>query len=203
MAKDGNFELKVGLFVGMGIIIFFIMVFSIGDVNFARKGYRLNTSFSFVDGVTESSPVRYAGVDVGHVECLKIVRNDGTGDTRVLVTLWIDENDKKIETDSVATINTLGLLGEKYIEIFPGNIKNGILADNAMITGRDPVVMRDVTEKLNHLAGSVNVIVDRLKDGKGTVGKLLTDDAIYDDLEDFVADIKKHPWKLLHKPRNS
>jgi hypothetical protein len=47
------------------------------------------------------------------------------------------------------------------------------------------------------------VIVDKLKRGEGTVGKLLMDDSIYQNLEAFTADIRKHPWKLLNKPRGA
>ena len=68
MAEDRSFELKVGLFVGIGILIFFIIVFSIGDVTLIKRVYRIYTVFSFVNGITEGAPVRLAGVDIGHIE---------------------------------------------------------------------------------------------------------------------------------------
>ena len=203
MASDKSFELKVGLFVGIGLVIFFIIVFSIGDVTFVKKGYRVNMLFNFVDGITESAPVRLAGVDVGRIESINIYFDENEQKTKVKVTAWIASEDREIESDSIAVINTLGLLGEKYLEIFPGNVENGILKNDDTITSQDPIMMRNVTDSLNQLAENANTIVERLKAGKGTIGKLLTEETIYNDLEAFVADIKAHPWKLLNRPRGS
>ncbi|MCK4852449.1 MAG: hypothetical protein KAS86_04965, partial [Candidatus Omnitrophica bacterium] len=47
----------------------------------------------------------------------------------------------------------------------------------------------------------LEVILGRLRDGQGTIGKLLVEEKIYDDMEDLVSDIKAHPWKLLNRPR--
>lgn len=201
MASEKSFELKVGVFVGIGIVIFFIIVFSIGDISLVKEGYRILTTFSFVDGVTESSPVRYAGVDIGHVERIGIYYDEGAKKNKVRLTVWINDKERKIEKDAVAIINTLGLLGEKYLEIFPGDITSGALRDGDVLKGQDPVVMRDVTNTLNKLAASADAVLTRLKEGKGTIGKLLVDESIYDNLDEFVADIKAHPWKLLHKPK--
>ena len=201
MVEDRNFDIKVGLFVAMGIIIFFILVFSIGDINFVKDGYRIKTDFDFIDGVTTSAPVRYAGVDVGYVDSINIVRPSASEKTRVEVGIYVYNKSREIEKDAVASINTLGLLGEKYIEIFPGNPQTGFVAEGEALPSRDPIMMKDVTNRLNKLAESAGVIIERLREGKGTVGKLLTDETIYNDLEAFVADIKAHPWKLLSKPR--
>lgn len=202
MTDDKNFELKVGLFVCIGIMLFFIVVFSLSDMKFfMKKGYRINTTFSFIDGVTESAPVRYAGVNVGHVEKIEIFYDKDAAKTKVKLTAVIKDEERKIEKDSLAIINTLGLLGEKYVEIFPGKAECGYLEDGGTLSGKDPVMMSNITDTLNSLAENANVIMTRLKDGKGTIGKLLTEEKIYNDMEAFVADIKAHPWKLLSKPR--
>lgn len=201
MAEDRSFELKVGLFVGIGILIFFIIVFSIGDVKFIKTGYRIYATFSFVNGITESAPVRLAGVDVGYIENINIYYDEQQSRTKVRLTAFIDSNKIKIEKDARASINTLGLLGEKYLEIFPGTIESGIMKDRDMLKGHDPVVMENLTETMSELAQSANIVMGRLRDGEGTIGKLLVEEKIYEDLEAFVADIKAHPWKLLKKSR--
>ena len=203
MAESENkiLELKVGIFIAVGILIFFIIVFSIGDVEFVRKGYRVNIVFDFVNGIRQSAPVRLAGVDVGEVDKINIYFDEREKKTKVRLLARIKDNRIKIERDSLAVINTLGLLGEKYLEIFPGVYKQDFLKNGDEIIGRDPIATERLTEKISELADSFNVIMRRLKDGTGTVGKLLTEDKIYNDLEEFVADIKKNPWKLLHKPR--
>ncbi|MBL7157906.1 MAG: MCE family protein [Candidatus Omnitrophica bacterium] len=199
--EDKTFELKVGIFIALGILLFSIIVFSIGDVYLIKKGYHVNVVFNFANGLAESAPVRFAGVNVGQIDKIDLFFDENEKKTKVRVMAWVDSDDIKIPTDSDAVINTLGLLGEKYLEIFPGELSDDILTSEGTLIGHDPVPMELVTEKVQKLVDSMCVIMDGLKEGKGTVGKLLVDEQIYDDLEDFVADIKAHPWKLLHKPR--
>ncbi len=201
MAEDRSFELKVGLFVGIGILIFFIIVFSIGDVTLIKRGYHIYAIFNFVNGITESAPVRLSGVDVGYIEGISVYHDSEAQKTKVKLTAWINSKNTKIEKDARATINTLGLLGEKYLEIFPGTFESGILENEDALIGHDPVIVQNITDAMNQLVESTNIVMGRLKEGEGTIGKLLVEEKIYNDLEAFVADIKAHPWKLLHKPR--
>ncbi|MFH1790521.1 MAG: MlaD family protein [Candidatus Omnitrophota bacterium] len=191
MTDNKSLELKVGLFVGMGIVIFFIIVFSIGDISFVQKGYDLYTTFSFVDGLAESAPVRYAGVDIGHVKSLTMYEDAKAGRVKVKVTLWISDDNRKVERDSVACINTLGLLGEKYLEIFPGNTAGGVLAPGELLVGKDPIMMRDVTDSMSGLADSAGAIMERLKNGEGTLGKLLVDDSLYNELNTIMTRLRE------------
>jgi phospholipid/cholesterol/gamma-HCH transport system substrate-binding protein len=194
-----TFELKVGIFIMIGIAILFFIVFSVGEINFSKTGYKIKVQFSFANGIGGTAPVRLAGVGVGQVQGIKIVRDEKTNTTKAELTVWINDN-TKIESDSVVTINTLGLLGEKYLEIFPGTPGSDILKPGDMLIGRDPVPMEKLTEDLAHLTSSVRSIVDKIEKGEGTIGKLLLDQSVYDNLEAFTADIKRHPWKLLIKP---
>ena len=201
--QNNALELKVGIFIAVGILIFFIIVFSIGDVNFIRTGYHLNVLFNFVNGIRQGAPVRLAGVNVGEIEKIDVFFDKDEKKTKVKILVRIDKRGTKIERDSTVIINTLGLLGEKYMEILPGTAVDDFLKNRELIVGEDPIATQVLTEKVAELAESFNVVMKRLKEGKGTVGKLLTEEKIYDDLEAFVADIKKHPWKLLHKPRGT
>ncbi|MDP3790857.1 MAG: MlaD family protein [Candidatus Omnitrophota bacterium] len=198
---DGTkiFELKVGIFIMIGIAILFIIVFSIGDINLVKRGYHIKIDFNFVDGIGPSAPVRLAGVGVGQIDGLKIYYNETEKKTKAQLNAWIKES-VKIDEEAVATINTLGFMGEKYLEISPG-IGERFLKDGDMLIGKDPASVNKIFEKLGSLTDSVNTVVTRLKNGEGTVGKLLTDDSVYKNLEAFTEDIKNNPWKLLNKPR--
>jgi len=194
------FELKVGIFIAIGISILLIIIFSIGDVYLLQKGYHIKIVFNFVNGISESAPVRLAGVNVGKIDKIDIFRDKDNKKTKVQLTAWIENEDIKIERDSIAIINTLGLLGEKYLEIFPGDQGDDVLKNMDVIIGEDPIATEYLTRKASEVIESTTAVMNRLKDGKGTIGKLLVEEKIYDDLEAFVADIKQHPWKLLHKP---
>lgn len=203
MDNSKVFELKVGVFILIGIAILFMIVFSVGDVNLSKTGYRIKVQFNFANGIGSSAPVRLAGVGVGQVQGIKVKYDENDKRTKAELNVWI--NDKtKIEEDSKVTINTLGLLGEKYLEIIPGTSGARLLKANDTIVGHDPVPTEKIYENLASLSDSVKVIVERLKKGEGTIGKLLVEDAVYDDLKaitgnfrEFSEDLKKHPWKLL------
>ncbi len=201
------FELKVGVFILIGIVILFIIVFSIGDINLSKTGYRIKVLFNFASGIGGSAPVRLAGVGVGQVQGIRVFYDEKAKQTKAELTAWINDQ-TKIEEDARITINTLGLLGEKYLEIFPGTSGKPCLKNNATVIGQDPVPMEKVTENLAKLSDSVTVIVERLRKGEGTVGKLLAEDDVYNDLKAtaanfkaFSEDIRKYPWKLLARPR--
>ena len=198
---ERNFELKVGIFTFIGIVILFIIVFSIGELYLFKPGYNLKILFNFANGITEAAPVRVAGVEAGEVETIRIFYSEDEKKTKVELAVWI-KDDVNIEKDARATINTLGLLGEKYLEILPGSYEAGFLAEGESLVGEDPVIMGDLTRDMKNMADSASVIMDRLKDGEGTIGKLLVEEKIYNDLELLVEDIRKHPWKLFHKTKD-
>ncbi|MEE9500171.1 MAG: MlaD family protein, partial [Candidatus Omnitrophota bacterium] len=112
-AENKIFELKVGIFIAVGILIFFIIVFSIGDVYFVRRGYHVNVIFNFASGITEGAPVRLAGVNVGQIDKIDIFFDEKEKKTKVKLLAWVNDEKIRIEADSVALINTLGFLGEK------------------------------------------------------------------------------------------
>ncbi|MFQ5952377.1 MAG: MlaD family protein [Candidatus Omnitrophota bacterium] len=227
MFRDERLEVKVGIFIGIGIFLMFLIVFSVGDLYPFQKGYNINVVFDYVNGLTKDSPVRLAGVDVGEVKALEIYYDDNVKRTRIRLNIKV-RGDVKIERDAIASINTLGLLGERYLEISPG-ASDRFLQPNDEIIGKNPLRVNQQMEELSKIATHIEkvlsrldrgegtfgklltddtlyedwkIIFGRLRDGEGTVGKLLTEEKIYNDLEDFVADIKAHPWKLLSKPRS-
>ena len=176
------FELKVGMFILVGITILIFIIFSIGDINLSKVGYGMTVTFNFAAGLGTSAPVRVAGVGVGRVDGIRVMYNEKDKKTYAEVHAWIQEG-TKIEKDSIVTINTLGLLGEKYLEVLPGTPGSPILEKDGTLVGKDPVLMEQVTDNLVKITDSVNVIVDRLKKGEGTIGKLLTDDKVYNNLD--------------------
>lgn len=192
-------ELKVGIFVFLGLIIFMIFVLSIGGFKTWSLGYRIKFIFNFVNGVKIGAPVRFAGVDVGQVKQIKFISNLDEG-TKVQIIGWV-KNEVKVPVDSLVWINTLGLLGEKYVEIIPGkDYKNCLLANQAL-AGREPIAMHEVTELAKNIADDFDAVMLKIKNGEGTIGKFFCDDTIYNELEALVLDLRKHPWKLFRKTK--
>lgn len=231
-----DLEFKVGIFVAIGIAILISIIFSIGEIKYFQQRYAIKLLFDFANGVEKAAPVRLAGVQVGEVKDIDIVFDETKQKTVVELTVSLDKG-AKVEEDAEAFINTLGLIGEKYVEILPGTTGKRILKSGESLQGRESVPVEKLTEKgyeiasglnetikhlnkvvgdpqtqeafkatmldLRKLVGSANVVMDKVKSGEGTVGKLLMSDDIAKDLEELVKDLKAHPWKLLHKPRGA
>lgn len=242
--KKAGLEFKVGLFVILAIAFLVAMVIKAGDYKL-KPGYMIRLVFNSVSGVEAGSPIRLAGVEVGEVRDIYVVR-DEAGETKVEVLAWISQG-VNIENDAKLRVATLGFLGDKYIEILPGTAGATALLEGGVLTGKTTYAMDDILSSGQRLIGkmenamdsindvvtdeqfkasakgtfvnaeqvgknlneasadikeaaaSAKIILGRIKDGQGSVGRLLKDDKVAKDLEAFVADIKAHPWKLLKK----
>jgi phospholipid/cholesterol/gamma-HCH transport system substrate-binding protein len=189
MESIRSFELKVGMFILLGIVILVFIIFSVGDINLSKVGYHILITFDFASGLGPSAPVRLAGVGVGRIDGIRVVYNEKDKKTYAEVRAWIQEG-TRVEKDSVVTINTLGLLGEKYLEILPGTPDSPLLKAGDTIAGKDPVMMEKVTENLVKISDGVADVVDKLRKGEGTIGRLLSKSAVYDDLEATMSNFK-------------
>src|SRR3989442_572670 len=127
--KKGNLELKVGVFVVAALGILMGLVFKAGDF-YVKPGYTIRILFNSVNGVDKDSPVRLAGVTVGEVRGVHVVRSP-EGQTQVELVARINQG-VLIEEDSDARVSSLGLLGEKYVDIVPGKSISKTLSDGSL-----------------------------------------------------------------------
>ena len=200
MSRESHLELKVGSFVLLALFGLTFFVVSISDLSFIKKGHNFQVVFGFANGLRQAAPVRLAGVEAGIVKSMKVFVDGGDHQkTKVRVNLWIQEG-VDIPLDSKITINQLGLLGEKYVEITPG-LSTQFYKDDSILVGRDPVSFEKITEQVAVLTNKLEITVDNINQGHGTVGRLLTDESIYKNLDELTADLKINPWKLLYRPK--
>ncbi len=236
MFTKSSFELKVGIFIFIGIVILSVIVFSIGNFYSVKRGYVLNMLFKFANGISVGAPVRYAGVEVGEVQDIEVYFDEQENSPMIRLRVWVAQN-TWVNDDASATINTLGLLGEKYLEIVPGTREARLLQKGDTLRGKDPISTEELTRgtretlaKVDKMIESINKVVGDeefrtslkntlvnletlsyelsevmtvVRKGEGTVGKFLTDDKLYNDIDEMILDIKKHPWKLLYRPKES
>lgn len=197
---QSKLELKVGIFVFVGLIILCTFVLLIGDVKTWTSGYKINFVFNFINGVKLGAPVRFAGVDVGEVKAINFIFSPEQKSTQVQVVGWV-KNKAKIPADSQVWVNTLGLLGEKYIEIMPGKDYGNFLGNNQTLVGHEPIAMHEVADLAKGLVGSIDDTMKKINSGQGTIGKLINDDHIYTEIDAMVTDLRKNPWKLFWKTK--
>jgi phospholipid/cholesterol/gamma-HCH transport system substrate-binding protein len=193
-------EFKVGIFVFIGLVILIVFVLSLGGFRTWTSGYRINFTFAFANGIKLGAPVRFSGIDVGEVKDIKFVFEPKEQQTKIIINGWI-KNGVKIPSDSTVWVNTLGLLGEKYIEIMPGKNYEVLIEPNGYLRGVDPVPMHEVVQVVNNIANNIDNSIERIKNKEGTVGKLLYDDTVYKELEALMTDLRKNPWKIFWKTK--
>ncbi len=193
-------ELKVGIFVFLALVILVVFILSIGGFKTWTSGYRVNIIFNFVNGVKLGAPVRFAGVDVGEVKRIRIFFDPLESHAKVRVSCWV-RREVSIPADSTVWVNTLGLLGEKYIEIMPGKDYFHYLTAGQSVTGVDPMPMHEVTRLAKDIVTNLDQAIVKINNKEGTIGKLLYDDTIYNELEALISDVRKNPWKLFWKTK--
>ena len=166
MSRESNIEFKVGLFVLAAVVAFTVFLFSISDTSVFKNGKALNVVFNFANGLKKNAPARIAGVDEGVVKDIELFFDRKDGRTKARITLWINRS-AQIPSDSTVTINQLGLLGEKYVEIVPGVDTKNFFSDGQEIAGKDPVSQEaisskvmDVARKLEESIGGISTIVN-------------------------------------------
>lgn len=130
---------KVGIFVTATITIFFVFVFMLGgDKSFFHKKYTLITSFTNTAGLIEGATVRLSGVRIGNVKKIEFPTDIDVNYIKVVMEVN-EEGMERIGLDSLATIQTEGLLGDKYVEIVRGEGEPPVeLPDELEIEGYSP-----------------------------------------------------------------
>jgi phospholipid/cholesterol/gamma-HCH transport system substrate-binding protein len=156
-------EAKVGIFVVLGLVILTFFTFRVskwGGV--AAKGYKLTVDFENAAGLEPKANVKMAGVPVGKVEEIQLVGN------RARLVLRIDK-EVHIPVDSVASIQTQGLLGEKYVEILPGKRADQMLPPGGRIANTQPPLnLEEIVRKVSLIADDVKRFTDTLAGTFGT-----------------------------------
>ncbi len=167
MNDDRRINLWVGIFALACIAVFAGAVLSLS----AQRGFwvqqvRLIAYFNDVQGLIEGAPVRLAGKDVGVVDGVNF-SEFGVDEAPIRVDLSVDPASlRRIRDDSVASIATIGLLGDKYIEISLGTADGAALGEGSVLNSRTPLAIADVVAKgtvaldeVAELASSVNGMV--------------------------------------------
>jgi phospholipid/cholesterol/gamma-HCH transport system substrate-binding protein len=191
-------ELRVGLFVLVGLSVLAAGIFYVTGAGFLGPKYRLKTYLPEVSGLAHGAPVRVDGVEVGNVESIRLLpRTQGKTPEKnknIEVVMRVDRRyQADILTDSTASLVTEGLLGNRYVNITRG-FTGTPLGDAGVIPGAEEKAMKEVVERSAELLGNLSALSDNVQDllqgvkeGKGSLGKLLTDDQAYYHLKNILA----------------
>lgn len=169
-------EARVGIFVLLGLIILTYFTFRVSKWGLiAEKGYRLTVDFDTASGLEPKSDVKMAGVPIGKVEEIRLAGN------RARLVLRI-RPEVRIPIDSVASIQTQGLLGEKYVEILPGKDPQRNLPSGGQVANTlSPTNLDAMVRKLEAIGDDVKKFTETLSATFGTEeGKKALSDILRD-----------------------
>jgi len=161
-------EIKVGVFVFVSLIILMVFVLSIGSFQLFQSTKKIHVFFDFVNGLEINAPVRYSGVKIGKVSKVEIIEdlNELPDKTKkVKVTMSVEDN-VNIGKSTKILVNTLGLLGEKYIELSPNETDTEFLKDGDVLKGEDVIevqellsITRSIAQKLEHIVSNIDAMI--------------------------------------------
>jgi phospholipid/cholesterol/gamma-HCH transport system substrate-binding protein len=183
---------RLGLFVVAALAVLVIGVFLIGSrESLFLSTYQIKTEFQNVAGLAGGADVRVAGLHQGAVRNIQLPnRPDG----KVTVTMVLDKATRNVlKEDSVASIKSEGLIGDKYVEISFGSDNAAPLKNGDSIASEAPLDMSNLVKKADQLldtatgavaelggtASNLKSISAKINDGQGTVGALINDKTIY------------------------
>lgn len=203
-------DFKIGLVVIVAMTFLLVLTFKVSKFSFTKTGYVLKLAFINSSGIEKDAPVRLSGVEAGKVKDLQLIYD--AGGTHVLLTLWLDKS-AKVREDSQALVTTLGLMGEKYVELTAGSADSPFLAPESTIIGREPFDTSKFIEKseqiadnldqtitsVRQLTNGVNEVVVVHREDLDKVLKNLVESS--ENMKAFTEDVKWHPWKLIRKSK--
>lgn len=168
---------KIATFLTAGLAALIAIVLFLGrsQALFTPKA-TLYASFSNTSGLVVGSPVRLAGIDIGTVESIRL--GEPPEENRVIVVLGIDEGYlARIRVDSVATMQTKGLLGDMFVNITLGSTRAGPLRDGDTIPSREVEGLAQVLTTVEAAIANVKHLTEVLDDRLSTI---LTEDLAKD-----------------------
>ena len=184
---------RLGAFIVVALAVLAAGVFIIGSKNYLfRSTYRLKAQFDNVAGLTNGADVQVGGVHSGTVHSIDLPHKPGE---KVTVVIDLDKSTHEIiKRDSVASIETEGVLGNQFLAVSFGSAGQPDVKDGDVIESEPPLLMADMLKKSNGMLDSsqqatehLNSVSAKIDAGQGTVGALVNDKQLYNNLEQTTA----------------
>ena len=194
MEKSTSQKIRLGVFVIIGLLLFVLAIYFIGNKQkMFGKTNHLEAVFTNVNGLQLGNNVRYSGINVGTVRDI-IMEND----TTIRIDMIIDKAIFPfIKKDAVATIGSDGLVGNMIINILPGKGMERSVKPGETIRSQNKIRTDDILNTLsitNKNASKLSVdllkITHQINNGKGTIGVLMNDSLVANDLKETLYYLK-------------
>jgi phospholipid/cholesterol/gamma-HCH transport system substrate-binding protein len=194
---------RLGAFIIAALTILMSGIFIIGGKQYLFSStYRLSAQFANVAGLDAGAEVRVGGVHSGSVRSVQLPSKPTDK-----ITVWMDlerSSHDIIKQDSIATIETEGLLGNEYVAISFGSAKGANVPDGGAIGSEPPLEMSALIRRTDRILDSsqealknitvttanLSSISTKIDEGQGTVGALINDKKIYSQLDQTTSGLR-------------
>jgi phospholipid/cholesterol/gamma-HCH transport system substrate-binding protein len=189
-----KFKIRLGLFVAGGLALFVLAIFIIGkQKNLFDPVFKLTATFYNVSGLQVGNNVRFSGIPVGTVDNIIII-NDSTVRVEMLIKKSVQQF---IKADCGVAIGSEGLIGDRLLIITQGTADAPLAKEGQELVSSEPVETDAIMASLEITAGNAEIITDQLAEimikinsGEGTLGKLIQDSTIADNLGKTMENLK-------------
>jgi phospholipid/cholesterol/gamma-HCH transport system substrate-binding protein len=202
----GQWRLGVVIVVGVAI---FLWASIKGGASFLEHRSLLHARFTNVSGLTQGSPVWFRGLEVGSVKTIRI-KNEGDSSYVEIGMSVHKETLQSMHSDSKVRIEAINFFGEKYVDISPGTSGSPRVSAGAMLQTDTTPELADLLEKGKTTLNSVDqitedlaVVTKQLREGKGSLGLMINDRRLYDDLHHMTAEIASLSHELNSSQRRT
>ena len=191
---------RLGAFIITTLFVLAAGIFIIGDRQYLFSStYRINTQFATVAGLDSGAEVRVGGVHSGSVRSIELPDKPGG---KITVLMDLERSTRAIiRKDSIAAIQTEGLLGNEYVAVSFGSAKGLNIQDGDTIASEPPLVIADLIKKTDAIldssqealgnvteaTASISAISSKINQGQGTIGALVNDKKLYNQLDQTTA----------------
>ncbi|MFT3793276.1 MlaD family protein [Flavobacterium sp.] len=194
MERSQNFKVRLGVFIAVGLTLFVLAIFIIGkQKNLFDPVIKISARFENVSGLQVGSSVRFSGINIGTVDAIRIV-NDSTVKVDMLVKKEVQQF---IKADSEAGIGSEGLIGDKLVVLSQGSVGAATVKDGQVIRAAEPIETDAILASLQITAdnaalatGEINEILGKINSGKGTLGKLIQDPTMANNIDKTIVNLK-------------
>jgi len=141
--KKMNLEMIVGLFLLTGFACFSYLAIKMGDIRFfMRESYPLTARFTSISGLKEGAAIELAGVHVGKVTGISLDNSE----YEAVVQLDINQ-DVKLQDDSIASIRTSGIIGDRFIKLTPGGSEDYLTPGDEIDETESAISLEELVSK--------------------------------------------------------
>jgi phospholipid/cholesterol/gamma-HCH transport system substrate-binding protein len=189
-------QLKVGIMATVAMVILGVLIFLLtGSGDIFSSNATLYTYMDDSASMAPSTPVRLNGITIGKIDAIGF-SGEKTKGRIVKVTMKVKSDMlQQIPDDSVAGVDSSNLLGDKYINITKGK-SSVIIKDKGTLKSAEAADIPEMMKRAGDVLGSAQLIVNRfdalladIENGKGTVGKFVTDPELYNQLTNAAKEV--------------